>query len=190
MESQRGTNGGNNRAEGPVIVLPPPGHPDSSPPLAQRDVPSGFYPLGAPVFATKRRRFDSSGSRGEQIEAQKTHSTTHTTGATEKKPRTKVVAGLILQAVRTTGFEPVIPGTPCNFLEGLATTPSNTHARFWASVSQQQARRSTVSRERLTAELTAHDPLSATQGVASDIGEQSGLGVRASMPGNDHSLCA
>src|SRR6266513_1935631 len=55
--------------------------------------------------------------------------------------------------------------TPCDSLRDRVTTPSSNHARSWASVSCQRTRRSTECREKLTAELTARDPLKGHQGV-------------------------
>ena len=116
MKLQRGSNRGNNGADGPVIVLPR---------LSRR--------------------------------ADETHGITHSTGATEKKPRTKVVAGLIFKQSGRRGFasetvsafpyhgalachhvtvevQPAASYQLCDSVGSRVTTPSRNHARSWASV--------------------------------------------------------
>src|SRR2546425_11703630 len=58
-----------------------------------------------------------------------------TGGRREEKAPPHIAVRLDLQAVGTAGFEPATPLTPCESLRGRGTTPSSTHAMFWASES-------------------------------------------------------
>src|SRR5438094_239535 len=83
-----------------------------------------------------------------------------------------------------------IPGSLCSSLGDEVTTPSSNHARFWASVSQQRARRSTECREKLTAELTARDPLKGPRGVVGCCTTNRLQTVRIRTPGRRAMECS